>query len=253
MPAHRSWTASSWPSGTWTGAPCRPSWTDRPESVSDPATRRHRRSLPGSPHGRDRSGSRGMGRITVGPGADACPWRWTGWPRRRSATRAWACVRCCPPDPWRADRSGAVASARPRRHAARAGRAPAHRGRRGGARRARVPRAGWSACRTCVVQQRFEGDDFELEDQRNWTDDSFKAYSLMAGEAYPRMARAGQSFRQRITPDRRATRRGTTPGRAGTCRSGSRVAATPASDPVVVRLGRGAPALARHRAGRHDR
>ena len=45
----------------------------------------------------------------------------------------------------------------------------------------------------------FEGDEFELEDQRNWTDDSFKAYSLMAGEAYPRAARPGQAIRQRLT------------------------------------------------------
>jgi D-apionolactonase len=45
----------------------------------------------------------------------------------------------------------------------------------------------------------FEGDEFELEDQRNWTDDSFKAYSLMAGERYPRTARPDQRFRQRVT------------------------------------------------------
>ena len=50
-----------------------------------------------------------------------------------------------------------------------------------------------------VVHQVFEGDQFELEDQRNWTDDSFKAYSLMAGEPYPRTARPGQRFWQRIT------------------------------------------------------
>ena len=78
-----------------------------------------------------------------------------------------------------------------------------------------------------VVHQRFEGDDFELEDQRNWTDDSFKAYSLMAGEAYPRAARAGQPFRQRSDTHRRATwprcpdpgvRAGVGHGRGGTGR-----------------------------------
>ncbi len=52
-----------------------------------------------------------------------------------------------------------------------------------------------------VVQLRYEGDDFELEDQRNWTDDSFKAYSLMSGEALPRSADPGQRFWQRITLD----------------------------------------------------
>jgi hypothetical protein len=50
-----------------------------------------------------------------------------------------------------------------------------------------------------LLRVAFEGDEFELEDQRNWTDDSFKAYSLMAGEGYPRTARPGQRFRQRAS------------------------------------------------------
>ena len=90
-----------------------------------------------------------------------------------------------------------------------------------------------------VVQQRFEGDDFELEDQRNWTDDSFKAYSLMAGEAYPRVARAGQSFRQRISLTV-APRDADTPSVPAPADRG-RVRTMPTSDPVVVRLAEALP------------
>jgi D-apionolactonase len=45
----------------------------------------------------------------------------------------------------------------------------------------------------------FEGDLFETEDQRNWTDDSFKTYSGPISLGYPHDARDGQRFHQRIT------------------------------------------------------
>jgi hypothetical protein len=44
----------------------------------------------------------------------------------------------------------------------------------------------------------FEGDLFEMEDQRNWTDGSFKTYSPPASLGTPFHAAAGQSFHQRI-------------------------------------------------------
>jgi D-apionolactonase len=44
----------------------------------------------------------------------------------------------------------------------------------------------------------FEGDLFEMEDQRNWTDDSFKTYCTPASLGGPHKARAGQRFHQRI-------------------------------------------------------
>ena len=44
----------------------------------------------------------------------------------------------------------------------------------------------------------FEGDLFEMEDQRNWTDASFKTYSTPLRLGFPHQARAGQKIRQHI-------------------------------------------------------
>ncbi len=44
----------------------------------------------------------------------------------------------------------------------------------------------------------FEGDVFEMEDQRNWTDGSFKTYSTPVGLPVPHRARAGERMRQRV-------------------------------------------------------
>jgi len=45
----------------------------------------------------------------------------------------------------------------------------------------------------------FEGDLFEMEDQRNWTDGSFKTYCTPISLGYPHQARAGQPFHQKVT------------------------------------------------------
>lgn len=45
----------------------------------------------------------------------------------------------------------------------------------------------------------FEGDLFEMEDQRNWTDGSFKTYCTPIALGYPHSARAGQPFHQEVT------------------------------------------------------
>ncbi|MFQ5425899.1 MAG: hypothetical protein ACE5EV_02340, partial [Gaiellales bacterium] len=45
----------------------------------------------------------------------------------------------------------------------------------------------------------FEGDLFEMEDQRNWTDGSFKTYSTPLALGFPHAARAGQQIDQRVT------------------------------------------------------
>jgi D-apionolactonase len=42
----------------------------------------------------------------------------------------------------------------------------------------------------------LEGDTFEMEDQRNWTDASFKTYSTPLALGFPHHARPGQRFRQ---------------------------------------------------------
>lgn len=47
--------------------------------------------------------------------------------------------------------------------------------------------------RTCI---HFEGDLFEMEDQRNWTDASFKTYSTPLSEPRPRTLIAGDRVRQ---------------------------------------------------------
>ena len=44
----------------------------------------------------------------------------------------------------------------------------------------------------------FEGDVFETEDQRNWTDASFKTYSTPLSKPFPVTHQTGDSIRQRI-------------------------------------------------------
>lgn len=47
-----------------------------------------------------------------------------------------------------------------------------------------------------AVELDFSGDLFEMEDQRNWTDDSFKIYSTPLAQPRPRHARSGEPLRQ---------------------------------------------------------
>lgn len=49
-----------------------------------------------------------------------------------------------------------------------------------------------------LVVFELEGDAFEMEDQRNWTDGSFKTYSTPVGAPVPHRAVAGQSILQRV-------------------------------------------------------
>lgn len=49
------------------------------------------------------------------------------------------------------------------------------------------------------IKIHFEGDVFEMEDQRNWTDASFKIYSTPLGNPFPVSVKAGESFYQKIT------------------------------------------------------
>jgi len=50
-----------------------------------------------------------------------------------------------------------------------------------------------------VTTLRFDGDVFEMEDQRNWSDASFKTYSRPLGLPYPYPMVAGDRVRQSIT------------------------------------------------------
>jgi hypothetical protein len=45
----------------------------------------------------------------------------------------------------------------------------------------------------------FEGDLFEMEDQRNWSDGSFKTYCTPLSLGYPYQASPGQGFSQQVT------------------------------------------------------
>ncbi len=49
-----------------------------------------------------------------------------------------------------------------------------------------------------TVATAFEGDLFEMEDQRNWSDGSFKTYCTPIALGYPHEAQAGQVLRQRV-------------------------------------------------------
>lgn len=49
------------------------------------------------------------------------------------------------------------------------------------------------------VEVRFEGDVFETEDQRNWTDGSFKTYSRPLDRPFPFRVEAGERVRQAVT------------------------------------------------------
>ena len=73
-----------------------------------------------------------------------------------------------------------------------------------------------------TLRFRFEGDLFEMEDQRNWTDGSFKTYSTPLSAGFPHAAAKGQALAQRLEL--------TVAGGTG--------AATPADEaPLQVRLG----------------
>ena len=50
-----------------------------------------------------------------------------------------------------------------------------------------------------AIHTRFEGDLFEMEDQRNWTDGSFKTYCTPLSLGYPHTATAGQRIDQKVT------------------------------------------------------
>jgi hypothetical protein len=51
----------------------------------------------------------------------------------------------------------------------------------------------------CEARVDFEGDVFEMEDQRNWTDASFKTYCTPLLDPFPVVMVAGQRIRQAVT------------------------------------------------------
>lgn len=55
------------------------------------------------------------------------------------------------------------------------------------------------------AETRFEGDVFEMEDQRNWTDGSYKTYVRPLALPWPYLVRKGEPLRQKVTVDIRVT------------------------------------------------
>jgi D-apionolactonase len=49
------------------------------------------------------------------------------------------------------------------------------------------------------VTCRMEGDTFEMEDQRNWTDASFKTYCTPLAEPFPVLVEPGDRVDQQVT------------------------------------------------------
>lgn len=79
------------------------------------------------------------------------------------------------------------------------------------------------------IEVRMEGDTFETEDQRNWTDASFKTYCTPLGEPFPVQVEVGERVRQEVTVRLLPAR--LRPGRSG---QASCVAPEPEKVHVVV-------------------
>ena len=56
----------------------------------------------------------------------------------------------------------------------------------------------WQPATTLYARIRFSGDIFETEDQRNWSDSSFKTYSTPLHLPFPALVKAGETMEQRI-------------------------------------------------------
>lgn len=63
---------------------------------------------------------------------------------------------------------------------------------------------GFEAEQGTRLDLRFEGDLFEIEDQRNWSDASFKTYSHPIMLGFPHQAVAGEAIEQKVTIAARA-------------------------------------------------
>ena len=64
---------------------------------------------------------------------------------------------------------------------------------------------------------RFEGDLWEMEDQRNWTDASYKTYSTPLRLPYPVEIQEGDRVWQRVTIEARGGERRNARRPAGRC------------------------------------
>ncbi|MCC5929639.1 MAG: hypothetical protein JJU28_10370 [Cyclobacteriaceae bacterium] len=56
----------------------------------------------------------------------------------------------------------------------------------------------WQPSDKIVAELHFEGEVFEMEDQRNWTDASYKTYCTPLDNPFPVLVRKGEKIRQKI-------------------------------------------------------
>ncbi len=57
----------------------------------------------------------------------------------------------------------------------------------------------WNTANGKTISLEFEGEIFETEDQRNWTDDSFKTYCIPLEKPFPVTTNAGSNIFQKVT------------------------------------------------------
>jgi hypothetical protein len=57
----------------------------------------------------------------------------------------------------------------------------------------------WTTADNLQMELTFEGDIFETEDQRNWTDSSYKTYSTPLSLPFPVSVTKGEKINQRIS------------------------------------------------------
>ena len=99
----------------------------------------------------------------------------------------------------------------------------------------------WQRVRGVTVEVRFEGEVFEMEDQRNWTDASYKTYCTPLARPFPVEVPAGSRIWQRVSVRAAGDAAGGPEGRAGAASKAPerppREAREALRPPAVVRVG----------------
>jgi hypothetical protein len=88
-----------------------------------------------------------------------------------------------------------------------------------------------------TVEVGFEGDVFEMEDQRNWTDASYKTYCTPLARPYPAEVKAGTKVWQRVTIRPTGVGGAAMAGAGAGGSAGAGTGARRSDEPVRVRVG----------------
>jgi len=100
------------------------------------------------------------------------------------------------------------------------------------------------------AEVRMEGDIFEMEDHRNWTDHNYKTYCTPLARPYPVEVRQGQEIRQSVTVKLTGAARPTRASRSGEVTIGEGDGAIVSVPAVGVGMAAFAPRLTDAEAGR---